>query len=154
MPKKYIPVQFAPRLYAEWGELLEGCSTEKKAEYLMAIIKFPNIDIPNDPIWNFIKSQLAKDYYNFIETCKANSRNSSNYWADKRKVKEGERSLPPDIPLLTCDNEGEPKQKQITETGTETETKIDYNHNPIINKVFEIYKTKCNTLCIGKRSTL
>lgn len=144
MPKKYIPVQFAPRLYAEWGELLEGCSTEKKAEYLMAIIKFPNIDIPNDPIWNFIKSQLAKDYYNFIETCKANSRNSSNYWADKRKVKEGERSLPPDIPLLTCDNEGEPKQKQITETGTGT--KIDYYNNPIIGKVFEIYKLHCSKL--------
>lgn len=151
MPRKYIPAQFAPRLYAEWGELLEGCATEKKAEYLMAIIKFPNIDIPNDPIWNFIKSQLAKDYYNFIETCKANSKNSSNYWAEKRKAKGGERSLPLDIPLLRGENEGEPKQKQLTQTPTEIETEIETEtgifllsekkkSDPYINPIAEFYK--------------
>lgn len=150
MPKKYIPQQFAPRLYAEWGELLEGCTTEKKAMYLMAIIKFPNIDIPDDPIWNFLKSQIEKDYFNFVETCRANSRNARNYWADKNKDK-GERSLSSVIPSLTNANEGEPKQKHITETKTETETetktgmcnvnrKINKNKDPYINPFAQIFK--------------
>lgn len=145
MSKKYIPKQFSPHLYTEWGELLEGCSTEKKAEYLMAIIKFPNVDIPNDSIWNFMKSQLAKDYYNFVETCKANKQNSMNYWGEKRKANEGERSLPTDIPLLTTANEGEPKQKQLTETLTGTEINTHTQDTAEGQKLYGTFANVCLT---------
>lgn len=110
MAKKYIPKQFSPRIYAEWGELYSDLTDNQMAELLKAITKFPNYDIKNVPVWGFIKSQLQKDYDSFVTTCRENSSKINNYWGERQLTAVNHSK-----PKL---NRSKPKQKQehITET--------------------------------------
>lgn len=110
--------QFSPHIYQEWGELFDAISTEERSEILLGITKFPEYEPKNVPIWNFIKSQLQKDYENFVEKCKNNSTIIKNYW-NKKKQKDtnvNER--------ITNENECIPKRitnNELLLTKTETE---------------------------------
>ena len=106
--------QFCPFIYPEWGELFDAITVEQRAELLLAITKFPEYEPKNVPIWNFIKSQLQKDYENFVEKCEKNSEISQNYW-EQKKANVSER-----IPNET---ERHPKLKPLTKTLTLTEAK-------------------------------
>lgn len=143
--------QFAPHIYPEWGEIFEDLEPEQNSEILLAITKFPEYEPKNVPIWKFIKSQLQKDYEIFIEKCNKNENIIRNYW-QKKKSNDYEN-------IRTNTNEYECLPKRITNnelritdnelqiTNDEiNETKIDYRYNPIINRVFDIYKEKCTNL--------
>lgn len=101
---EYTPKQFTPFIYPEWGELFEECTDEKKAEYLMAIVKYPNVQIENDPVWRFIKSQLDKDYECFTNKCLKKGEASRNYWANKRN-----QMISNDNQMISDDNNRQPK---------------------------------------------
>ena len=122
MAKKSKRKQFSPHIYAEWGELFEYLTNEQKAEILMAITKFPNYEPKDVQIWGFIKSQLQKDYEDFIEKCEKNGEISRNYWANKNKSKDIQQnandveSISNDNRTITNDTERHPKL--ITETET------------------------------------
>ena len=66
---KYSPKQFAPHIYPEWGELIADLPPEKAQEIFMAICQYPHLN-PEGGIWRFIKSQIDKDYNEFVETKK------------------------------------------------------------------------------------
>lgn len=110
---KYTPKQFSPRIYPEWGELLEDLSVEKQAEILNAIVKYPN-ENPSGGVWKFIKSQIDRDYEEFVERANKNKEIVKNYWKNKElKVEEtGETMGNERYPTLTNDNEREPEHKQ------------------------------------------
>lgn len=106
--------QFSPHIYAEWGELFECLNVEQKADILMAITQFPNYEPVNNPIWNFIKSQLQKDYECFVEKCEKNGQISRNYWKNKSKKKEHHLISEEQNINRTISNEIEQYPKRIT----------------------------------------
>lgn len=63
---RYRPKQFSPRIYPEWGELVSDLSPEKAQEIFMAICQYPNRN-PDIGVWRFIKSQIDRDYAEFVE---------------------------------------------------------------------------------------
>lgn len=77
--------QFSPHIYPEWGELFDAISPEERSELLLAITKFPEYEPKNVSVWNFIKSQLQKDYEMFIDKCESNSTIIKNYWQKKKQ---------------------------------------------------------------------
>ena len=103
--------QFCPFIYSDWGELFEAISVEQRAELLLAITKFPEYEPKDVPIWNFIKSQLNKDYQNFVEKCEKNSEISQSYW-ERVRSNESER--------IPNESERHPKLKPLTKTKTKT----------------------------------
>lgn len=109
--------QFSPHIYPEWGELFDAVSVEERSELLLAITKFPEYEPNNIPIWNFIKSQLQKDYEIFAEKCEKNGEISKNYW-ERKKSNVSER-IPNDI---------ERHPKRITKTETKTDN-VNVNVN-------------------------
>ena len=116
-----VKKQFCPYIYAEWGELFDAITEKDRSEILLAITKFPEYEPVDVPIWNFIKSQLQKDYDLFVEKCEKNGEISRNYWQSK-KSNASERNR--------TDTDGHPKLKHKlltkTKTKTKTETKIKY----------------------------
>lgn len=129
---KYTPKQFSPRLYPEWGELLSDLPAEKQAEIFNAILKYPNVEL-NSGIWRFIKSQIDKDYEEFLERSNKNKEAIKNYW-DKKTIDNQsiqsleisqeqethvdettieETNVNERYPSLTIDNEGKPITNNI-----------------------------------------
>lgn len=107
--------QFAPHIYQEWGELFENLTPEQNSEILLGIAKFPEYEPNNVPVWNFIKSQLKKDYELFVEKCQSNSTIIKNYWEKRKQLNTNEYER------ITNDNECLPKritnnELRITET--------------------------------------
>lgn len=138
--------QFCPCIYAEWGELFDAITEKERSEILLAITKFPEYEPENVPIWNFIKSQLQKDYELFIEKCEKNGEISRNYWQNKKTN---------DIECNRTNTDGYPKLKHKlltktkTKTKTKTETKIKYGEfnnvklaDDEYNKLKELYANK------------
>lgn len=105
--------QFSPHIYPEWGELFDSISAEERSELLLAITKFPEYEPKNVPIWNFIKSQLQKDYEIFIEKCESNSNIIKNYWA-KKNNKTTPKDTNSNGSIRTNTNENECIPKRIT----------------------------------------
>lgn len=130
--------QFSPHIYAEWGELFECLNVEQKADILMAITKFPNYEPVNNPIWNFIKSQLQKDYEDFVEKCEKNGQISRNYWKNKSKKNEQQpisdeqninRTISNDIeryPKLITNNELQLTNNKITNNELQKQSEIQF----------------------------
>lgn len=125
MAKEYIPKQFAPHIYPEWGELFEELTAEQNSEILFAITKFPNYEPKGVPVWKFIKSQLQKDFENFTAKCKKRGEAARTYWGNK-----GEQMISNDNKSITNNIKGEPKRitnNEITNNELriiETETEI------------------------------
>ena len=105
--------QFAPHIYPEWGELFANLSDKQNAEILKAITQFPNYEPENNPIWNFIKSQIEKDYEIFIDKCNKNQNIIRNYW-QKKKSNENECISDDNERIRTNTNEYECLPKRIT----------------------------------------
>lgn len=63
---KYTPKRFSPHIYPEWGVLIADLPPEKAQEIFMAICQYPHLN-PDNGVWRFIKSQIDKDYNEFIE---------------------------------------------------------------------------------------
>lgn len=99
---KYKPKQFAPHVYPEWGELISDLEPEKAKEVMMAIFQYPDYN-PNIGIWRFIKSQIDKDYQEFIERNQAHKDVAKSYWDSKREQKEAK-----DSKCSQEDNKGKP----------------------------------------------
>lgn len=113
---KYISKQFSPRVYPEWGELISDLSIEKQAEILNAIVKYPNVEL-NSGVWRFIKSQIDKDYQEFIERAERNRETIQNYWKNRETIdNDGKQPITNDNERSTIDNDGKP----ITRTETRT----------------------------------
>lgn len=104
MSKQYIPKQFTPFVYPEWGELFEDLTPEQSREILLAITKYPEYEPKNVSIWKFIKSQLNKDYENFTAKCLKRGEAARNYWGNK-----GEQMLSIDNKSIPSEYKGEPK---------------------------------------------
>ena len=118
--------QFAPHIYQEWGELFENLTDKQNAEILKAITRYPDYEPENNPIWNFIKSQIEKDYEIFIDKCNKNGEISRNYWRNKNSNDiERIQTISNDIeryPKRITNNEITNNELRITET--ETKNKI------------------------------
>lgn len=145
MPKKYIPVQFAPRIYAEWGELISDLSDSDKARIFEAIIKYPNIELDSG-VWRFIKSQLEKDYQAFLSKCAGNKEKAKNYWGITKENKSITTAIPSstlDSQGITKENQGEPKHKQETETKTEIKEKNIKKENRFVKPSLDEIKAYC-----------
>ena len=99
--KKYTPKQFAPIVRSEWWESLKYSTEKTKSEILQGILQYPsyNPDLQNESlgIWEFIKSQINKDYHSFVEKCAQNAEIAKTYWGNERSTN--------DIPTY---NEGQP----------------------------------------------
>lgn len=130
--------QFCPYIYEEWGELFDAITEKERSEILLAITKFPEYEPSNVPIWNFIKSQLQKDYELFVEKCEKNGEISRNYWQNKKTN---------DIECNRTDTEGHPKLKHKLLTKTETKIKYgEFNNVKLADdeysKLKELYANK------------
>lgn len=120
--------QFSPHIYPEWGELISDLSTDKQAEIFNAILQYPNVDI-NSGIWRFIKSQIDRDYEEFLERCKKNGANSRNYWASKRNQSESNdnQSISNDILNGNININEEHKQETETKKKNKQKEKISFS---------------------------
>lgn len=157
MSKQYIPKQFTPFIYPEWGELFDELTDNQNAEILKAITKYPDYEPVNIPIWKFIKSQLHKDYENFKAKCKKRGEASKTYWGNK-----GEQMISNDIKSLPNDIKGEPKplttnhlpltsnHLPLTEISEEEIKKELPDPDPFSSKevsdVIQLYKQICTNL--------
>ncbi len=115
---KYTPKQFSPHIYPEWGELISDLPPEKVQEIFMAICQYPHLN-PDSGIWRFIKSQIDKDYNDFIERNKAHQEAVKDYWNNK-KGRKGEQKGANDNKCITKGSKGKPITNNINE---EQETK-------------------------------
>lgn len=150
MSKEYIPKQFTPFIYPEWGELFDELTDNQNAEILKAITKFPDYEPINIPVWKFIKSQLQKDYENFKAKCKKRGEASRTYWGNK-----GEQMISNDIKSLSKNNKGEPKPLTInhlplttnhlplTETEIQTNMRGEYKNVYLPDNKLREFETNC-----------
>lgn len=147
--------QFAPHIYPEWGELFANLSDKQNAEILKAITQFPNYEPENNPIWNFIKSQIEKDYEIFVEKCNKNESIIRNYWQKKKsndnECKRTNTNENECLPKRITNNEITYNELRITETEPEIETtkikKIKIN-DPYQNEYIKHYED-CYKKIIG-----
>ena len=100
--------QFAPHIYQEWGELFEHLTDKQNADILKAITKYPNFEPENNPVWNFIKSQIEKDYEIFVDKCNKNGEISRSYWQSKKT--NDNQMISDDIERIPNDIERYPKR--------------------------------------------
>lgn len=129
--------QFSPHIYPEWGELISDLSTDRQAEIFNAILQYPNVYI-NSGVWRFIKSQIDRDYEEFLERCRKNGATSRNYWESKRNqtVSNESKRIPNDI--LNKNINEEYKQ--------ETETKNKKENNKKKKAISDDWKPKPETV--------
>ena len=129
--------QFCPYVYAEWGELFDAITEKERSEILLAITKFPEYEPVGVSIWNFIKSQLQKDYELFVEKCEKNGEISRNYWKNKKTN---------DIECNRTNTERHPKLKHklLTKTKTKTETKTFIK--PTLSEIEDYCRQRGNTV--------
>lgn len=146
---KYISKQFSPRVYPEWGELISDLSIEKQAEILNAIVKYPNVELDSG-VWRFIKSQIDKDYQEFIERAERNRETIQNYWKNRETIdNDGKRTITKDNECLTIDNDGKP----ITRTETRTRTNNDeHKRNISVATCFEEQAERLADIITGKKN--
>lgn len=132
--------QFSPHIYPEWGELFDAISAEERSEILLGITKYPEYEPKNVPIWNFIKSQLNKDYEIFIDKCNKNGEISRNYWKNKN-TNDTER-LPNDIeryPKRITNNELRITNNDIT-NNKQKKKKIDAYASKEVDEFIKVYQ--------------
>ncbi len=130
---KYTPKQFSPRLYPEWGELYTCLNAEKMSELLKAITMFPNYDPVNVPVWGFIRSQIQKDYEEFLERSSKNKEAIKNYWENKTIDNQGIQPLEAAKEKETIVNEG--KEEERNDNERYPELTIVNEGKPITNNI-------------------
>ncbi len=118
---RYRPKQFSPRIYPEWGELVSDLSPEKAQEIFMAICQYPNRN-PDIGVWRFIKSQIDRDYAEFVEKAARNKEVIKSYWANK-----GERTLSDVKQPLTNENLNENVNKNMNKKKNKQKEKISFS---------------------------
>lgn len=132
---RYRPKQFSPRIYPEWGELISDLSPEKAQEIFMAICQYPNRN-PDVGVWRFIKSQIDRDYAEFVEKAARNKEVIKNYWANKgertlsdvkQPLSDDERTLTNDKQTLTDDEKKERKETKNSPLNPQEKNKINKN---------------------------
>lgn len=130
---KYTPKQFSPRLYPEWGELYVCLNAEQMAELLKAITMFPNYEPANVPIWGFIRSQIQKDYDEFLERSNKNKEAIKNYWDKKTIDNQGIQPLETLEEQETTINQSE--QRETNDNERYPSLTIDNEGKPITNNI-------------------
>ena len=77
----------------------------------MAICQYPNRN-PDVGVWRFIKSQIDRDYAEFVEKAARNKEVIKNYWANKgeRTLSDVKQPLSDDERTLTDDEKKERKE--------------------------------------------
>lgn len=122
---RYRPKQFSPRIYPEWGELVSDLSPEKAQEIFMAICQYPNRN-PDIGVWRFIKSQIDRDYAEFVEKAARNKEVIKSYWANKgeRTLSDVKQPLSDDERTLTNENLNENVNKNMIKRKTNKKKKF------------------------------
>ncbi len=125
---RYRPKQFSPRIYPEWGELISDLSPEKAQEIFMAICQYPNRN-PDIGVWRFIKSQIDRDYAEFVEKAARNKEVIKSYWANKgeRTLSDVKRPLSDDERTLTNENLNENVNKNMNKKKNKQKEKISFS---------------------------
>lgn len=125
---RYRPKQFSPRIYPEWGELVSDLSPEKAQEIFMAICQYPNRN-PDIGVWRFIKSQIDRDYAEFVEKAARNKEVIKNYWANKgeRTLSDVKQPLSDDERTLTNENLNENVNKNMNKKKNKQKEKISFS---------------------------
>lgn len=125
---RYRPKQFSPRIYPEWGELVSDLSPEKAQEIFMAICQYPNRN-PDIGVWRFIKSQIDRDYAEFVEKAARNKEVIKSYWANKgeRTLSDVKRPLSDDERTLTNENLNENVNKNMNKKKNKQKEKISFS---------------------------
>lgn len=125
---RYRPKQFSPRIYPEWGELISDLSPEKAQEIFMAICQYPNRN-PDVGVWRFIKSQIDRDYAEFVEKAARNKEVIKSYWANKgeRTLSDVKRPLSDDERTLTNENLNENVNKNMNKKKNKQKEKISFS---------------------------
>ena len=136
---KYTPKQFSPHIYPEWGELIADLPPEKAQEIFMAICQYPHLN-PEGGIWRFIKSQIDKDYNEFIERNKAHQDAIQDYWNNKKTTKEnkGEQKRTNDNKCITKENKGEPITNNININEEHKQIKLHSSAKKFAERLREI----------------
>ena len=125
---RYRPKQFSPRIYPEWGELISDLSPEKAQEIFMAICQYPNRN-PDIGVWRFIKSQIDRDYAEFVEKAARNKEVIKSYWANKgeRTLSDVKQPLSDDERPLTNENLNENVNKNMNKKKNKQKEKISFS---------------------------
>lgn len=125
---RYRPKQFSPRIYPEWGELVSDLSPEKAQEIFMAICQYPNRN-PDIGVWRFIKSQIDRDYAEFVEKAARNKEVIKSYWANKgeRTLSDVKQPLSDDERPLTNENLNENVNKNMNKKKNKQKEKISFS---------------------------
>ena len=125
---RYRPKQFSPRIYPEWGELVSDLSPEKAQEIFMAICQYPNRN-PDIGVWRFIKSQIDRDYAEFVEKAARNKEVIKNYWANKgeRTLSDVKQPLSDDERTLTNENLNKNVNKNMNKKKNKQKEKISFS---------------------------
>lgn len=94
---KYIPKEFAPRIYSAWLRIFQTMTERERSEALLAIAAYPSYEPEDVPLWPFLKGEIDRQY----ETFKGFSQQQS----DKRKGRTMDNH---GQPRSTMDNHGHP----------------------------------------------
>jgi hypothetical protein len=133
---KYIPTNFAPRLYIDWYLLINKLSAEKQAEIMRAIFEYPNYTPDNIDCWDFLSSRLKDQYERFLSNkqkrTEAAKKGAASRWGNDSIEKKDDifTGLPEFISdILTG------KSAPLDSCDLDSESRIIYEKlNPYINK--------------------
>lgn len=96
---KYVPKEFAPRIYSAWSRIFQTMTERERSEVLLAIATYPNYEPTDVPLWPFLKGEIDRQHQTFAELCQKQS--------DRRKGK-GETADDRGQPRSTTDDHGQP----------------------------------------------
>lgn len=94
----------------------------------MAICQYPNRN-PDIGVWRFIKSQIDRDYAEFVEKAARNKEVIKSYWANKgeRTLSDVKQPLSDDEQTLTNENLNENVNKNMNKKKNKQKEKISFS---------------------------
>lgn len=156
---KNCKVKFAPQIYTDWHKIFINLSDKERSEILLGISDYPNYEPDNIMIWDFIKTQIDKQYENFKSRCDKNAEISRNFWGDNKKnISNDNQSISNYIHNNNCNLKSEPKIiTELKESFVKNSTQITITKEFKFEKLFPEYSeyqelcSNLNNWFIGKQ---
>ncbi len=133
---KYIPIDFAPRVFSAWSKIFKTLTVEERSEILLGIAEYPEYEPKAVALWSFFKGELDRQFEKHQEYSKKQSERRR-----KTVVDHGQ-------PRMTTDDHGQPRST-IREKIEDRREKVEEcmpspsSSASLVNQVLDIYNDVC-----------
>ena len=137
---KYIPIDFAPRVFSAWLKIFKTLTEEERSEILLGIAGYPEYEPKGVALWSFFKGELDRQFEKHKEYSQKQS--------ERRKGKETADDH--GQPRSTADDRGNPRstiREKIEDRREKIEDNSSHSAEPsacvssgIVSQIVDIYK--------------